>query len=174
MHFCPPNARKWIKKLLQQKEEEMRPGGREGCFFQTSAKHSWRTERRPRFCWLFLCWNSKGVSKANDQTNWRGHIHDKYCWRTFKLKKTEWHQPKIVRTTIHTGGAELAGGRVPTLSMATRCPQGMESLHHQAWWLEDQTQQVMNQYRRNPGDLAEEEMHSISNLKLKLKKLNIC
>ena len=26
--------------------------------------------------------------------------------------KTEWHQPKIVRTTIHTGGAELAGGRV--------------------------------------------------------------
>ena len=26
--------------------------------------------------------------------------------------KTEWHQPKIVRTTIHTGGAELAGGRI--------------------------------------------------------------
>ena len=26
--------------------------------------------------------------------------------------KTEWHQPKIVSTTIHTGGAELAGGRI--------------------------------------------------------------
>ena len=26
--------------------------------------------------------------------------------------KTEWHQPKIIRTTIHTGGAELAGGRI--------------------------------------------------------------
>ena len=26
--------------------------------------------------------------------------------------KTEWHQPKIVRTTIYTGGAEVAGGRV--------------------------------------------------------------
>ena len=26
--------------------------------------------------------------------------------------KTEWHQPQIVRTTIHTVGAELAGGRV--------------------------------------------------------------
>ena len=26
--------------------------------------------------------------------------------------KTEWHQPKIIRTTIHTGGAEMAGGRV--------------------------------------------------------------
>ena len=26
--------------------------------------------------------------------------------------KTEWHQPKIVRTTIFTGGAELDGGRV--------------------------------------------------------------
>ena len=26
--------------------------------------------------------------------------------------KTELHQPKIIRTTIHTGGAELAGGRV--------------------------------------------------------------
>ena len=26
--------------------------------------------------------------------------------------KTEWHQLKIVRTTIHTGGAELSGGRI--------------------------------------------------------------
>ena len=26
--------------------------------------------------------------------------------------KTEWHQPKIVGTNIHTGGAELAGGRI--------------------------------------------------------------
>ena len=26
--------------------------------------------------------------------------------------KTEWHQPNIVRTTIYTGGEELAGGRV--------------------------------------------------------------
>ena len=26
--------------------------------------------------------------------------------------KTEWHQPKIIRTTVHTGGAELAGGRI--------------------------------------------------------------
>ena len=29
--------------------------------------------------------------------------------------KTEWHQPKIIRTTIHTGGAELAGGRILSL-----------------------------------------------------------
>ena len=59
----------------------------------------------------------------------------------------------------------------PALRMATRGPQGMESLHHQAWWLEDKTQQVMNQYSRNPGDLAEEGIHSISNLKLKFKNL---
>ena len=26
--------------------------------------------------------------------------------------KTEWHQPKIVRTAIHSDGAELAGGRI--------------------------------------------------------------
>ena len=26
--------------------------------------------------------------------------------------KTEWHQPKIRRTTVHTGGAEMAGGRI--------------------------------------------------------------
>ena len=29
--------------------------------------------------------------------------------------KTEWHQPKIIRTTIHTGGAELAGGMILSL-----------------------------------------------------------
>ena len=29
--------------------------------------------------------------------------------------KTEWHQPKLIRTTIHTGGAELAGGRIVSL-----------------------------------------------------------
>ena len=32
--------------------------------------------------------------------------------------KTEWHQPKIIRTTIHTGGAELAGGRVVSFPQA--------------------------------------------------------
>ena len=26
--------------------------------------------------------------------------------------KTEWHQPKLIRTTVHTGGAEMAGGRI--------------------------------------------------------------
>ena len=26
--------------------------------------------------------------------------------------KTEWHQPRIIRTTVHTGGAEMAGGRI--------------------------------------------------------------
>ena len=29
--------------------------------------------------------------------------------------KTEWNQPKIIRTTILQGGAELAGGRVMPL-----------------------------------------------------------
>ena len=162
MHFCPPNARKWIKKLLQQKEEEMRPGGREGCFFQTSAKHPWRTERRPRFCWLFFFWNSKGISKANDQTNWRGYIHDTYCWRTFKFKKRSgtsqklWEQPY---TSVELSWLEEES--FPTLRMATRGPQGMESLHHQAWWLEDMTP-VLVQYSRNPGNLAEEGIHSIT------------
>ena len=32
--------------------------------------------------------------------------------------KTEWHQPKIVRTTIYTGGAELAGGRIRSFPQA--------------------------------------------------------
>ena len=58
----------------------------------------------------------------------------------------------------------------PTLRMATRGPQGVESLHLQAWWLEDMTP-VPVQYSRNPGDLAEEGIHSISNLKLKFKNL---
>ena len=49
----------------------------------------------------------------------------------------------------------------PALRMPARGPRGMGSLHHQAWWLEDKTRQVMNQYSRNPGDPAEEEMHSI-------------
>ena len=26
--------------------------------------------------------------------------------------KTEWHQPRIIRTTVHTEGAEMAGGRI--------------------------------------------------------------
>ena len=26
-------------------------------------------------------------------------------------KKNEWHQPKLIRTTIHTEGAEMAGGQ---------------------------------------------------------------
>ena len=39
--------------------------------------------------------------------------------------KTEWHQPKIVRTTIYTGGAELAGGRVLSCPQAgSQRPQG--------------------------------------------------
>ena len=32
--------------------------------------------------------------------------------------KTEWHQPKLIRTTIHTGGAELAGGRIVSFPQA--------------------------------------------------------
>ena len=32
--------------------------------------------------------------------------------------KTEWHQPKLIRTTIHTGGAEMAGGRVQSFPLA--------------------------------------------------------
>ena len=32
--------------------------------------------------------------------------------------KTEWHQPKIVRTTIHNGGAEFAGGRIISFPQA--------------------------------------------------------
>ena len=28
--------------------------------------------------------------------------------------KSEWNQPKIIRTTIHNGGAELAGRRTPS------------------------------------------------------------
>ena len=35
--------------------------------------------------------------------------------------KTEWHQPKIVRTTIHTGEAELAEGRI--VSFLVDCRQ---------------------------------------------------
>ena len=31
--------------------------------------------------------------------------------------KTEWHQPKLIRTTIYTGGAELAGGRIVSLPL---------------------------------------------------------
>ena len=31
--------------------------------------------------------------------------------------KTEWHQPKLIRTTIHTGGAEMAGGRVQSFPL---------------------------------------------------------
>ena len=31
--------------------------------------------------------------------------------------KTEWHQPKWIRTTIYTGGAELAGGRIVCLPL---------------------------------------------------------
>ena len=26
--------------------------------------------------------------------------------------KTECHQPRIIRTTVHTGGADMAGGRI--------------------------------------------------------------
>ena len=32
--------------------------------------------------------------------------------------KTEWHQPKLIRTTVHTGGAELAGGRIVSFPVA--------------------------------------------------------
>ena len=45
--------------------------------------------------------------------------------------KTEWHQPKIVRTTIHTGGAELAGGRIISFPLAgSQSTQGSRSLPH--------------------------------------------
>ena len=27
-------------------------------------------------------------------------------------KKPEWYKPRIIRTTVHTGGAERAGGRI--------------------------------------------------------------
>ena len=37
----------------------------------------------------------------------------------------EWHQPNIIQTTIHTGGAELAGGRVlPFLQAGLQGSQG--------------------------------------------------
>ena len=29
--------------------------------------------------------------------------------------KTEWHQPKLIRTTINTGGVELAEGKIVSL-----------------------------------------------------------
>ena len=32
-----------------------------------------------------------------------------------------WHQPKLVITTIHTGGAELAGGSIVSLPPLPRC-----------------------------------------------------
>ena len=36
--------------------------------------------------------------------------------------KTEWHQPKIIRTTILQGGAEMAGGRMISSQQAGRQP----------------------------------------------------
>ena len=36
--------------------------------------------------------------------------------------KTEWHQPKIIRTTILQGGAEMAGGRMVSCQQAGRQP----------------------------------------------------
>ena len=41
--------------------------------------------------------------------------------------KTEWHQPKLIRTTIHTGGAELAGGRIVSFPQAGRQGPGPSS-----------------------------------------------
>ena len=42
--------------------------------------------------------------------------------------KTEWHQPKIIRTTIHTGGAELAGGRI--LPLPSSLPPSLNPQKH--------------------------------------------
>ena len=32
--------------------------------------------------------------------------------------KTEWHQAKIIKTTIYNGGAELAGGQIVSFPQA--------------------------------------------------------
>ena len=51
--------------------------------------------------------------------------------------KTEWHQPKIVRTTIHTGGAELAGGRIISYPQdGIKTTQGLGSPRLKAQWME--------------------------------------
>ena len=69
-------------RCLQKTEFEMRPGGREEWPIKIDARQT-----------------EEGTFMVNIK-------------RELLNSKTEWHQPKIVRTTIHTGGAELAGGRI--------------------------------------------------------------
>ena len=42
--------------------------------------------------------------------------------------KNEWHQPRIIRTTVVQGGAEMAGNRVPSYQRDGRQPEPQSSL----------------------------------------------
>ena len=53
---------------------------------------------------------NKPMSKQTEEGTFMINIKGKLL-----NSKTEWHQPKLIRTTIHTGGAELAGGRIVSL-----------------------------------------------------------
>ena len=42
--------------------------------------------------------------------------------------KNEWHQPRIIRTTVVQGGAEMAGNRVPSYQRDGRQPESQSSV----------------------------------------------
>ena len=44
--------------------------------------------------------------------------------------KTEWHQPKIIRTTVLQGGAEMAGGMVRSFPAAGRRNEGVAAVEN--------------------------------------------
>ena len=88
------------------------------CFFWKHLKKwAWRPPSGRKIWRTFWSVNYKSLQQTNYKTNWGGIFMVNEKWELLN-SKSEWNQLKIIRSTIHSGGAELVGGRMQPFPMA--------------------------------------------------------